>query len=45
MTYVCADDSGATPVDDDRFALTADAAVEASIREFDVIVRLIRRNS
>ena len=45
MTYVCADDSGATPVDDDRFALTADAAVEASIREFDMIVRLIRRNS
>ena len=41
--YLCADDSGAVPVDDDRFATIADAEVEASIGWFDRIVRELRR--
>ena len=41
-TYICSDDVEATPVDDDRFALIADAAVEASIREFEMVVRIMR---
>jgi len=30
------------PVDDDRFALISDLAVEVSIREFAHIVRILR---
>ncbi len=42
-TYVCADDTGAVPVDDDRFALIADAEVEASIAWFEPVMRAMRR--
>jgi gamma-glutamylcyclotransferase (GGCT)/AIG2-like uncharacterized protein YtfP len=41
-TYLCADDTGAVPVDDDRFALIADAEVETSIAWFERIVREMR---
>jgi len=41
-TYVCADDTGAVPVDDDRFALIPDAEVETSIAWFERIVREMR---
>ena len=44
-TYVCTDDSGATPVDDDRFALIPDAAVEASIEHFGPIARVAPASS
>jgi gamma-glutamylcyclotransferase (GGCT)/AIG2-like uncharacterized protein YtfP len=43
ITYIASDGGGATPVDDDRFALISDAAVEASIRDFAHIVRIVRR--
>ena len=42
-TYVCSDDTGAVPVDDDRFALIAEADVEASIEWFQRVVRELRR--
>jgi gamma-glutamylcyclotransferase (GGCT)/AIG2-like uncharacterized protein YtfP len=42
-TYLCADDTDAVPVDDDRFALIADAEVEASIARFEHVVRKLRR--
>ncbi len=42
-TYVCSDDTGAAPVDDDRLALIADAEVETSIAWFERIVRELRR--
>ena len=42
-TYVCSDDTGAIPVDDDRYALIADAEVETSIAWFERIVRELRR--
>ncbi|HEY6235430.1 MAG TPA: gamma-glutamylcyclotransferase family protein [Candidatus Elarobacter sp.] len=42
-TYVCADDTGAVPVDDDRFALITDAEVEASIAWFEPVMRALRR--
>ena len=41
-TYVCADDTDATPVDDDRFATITDAEVEASIAWFERVVRHLR---
>ena len=41
-TYVCADNTDATPVDDDRFATISDAEVEASIAWFDRVVRKLR---
>ncbi len=44
-TYVCSDDTGAVPVDDDRFALIADAEVDASIARFEHVVRKLRRPS
>jgi gamma-glutamylcyclotransferase (GGCT)/AIG2-like uncharacterized protein YtfP len=40
--YLCADDSDAVPVDDDRFATISDAEVEASIAWFDRVVRELR---
>jgi gamma-glutamylcyclotransferase (GGCT)/AIG2-like uncharacterized protein YtfP len=40
--YVCSDDAGAAPVDDDRFALLPDAEVDASIARFGAIARAIR---
>ena len=42
LTYLCANDDGATPVDDDRFALLSDAEVEASIEFFEKRMRHIR---
>jgi gamma-glutamylcyclotransferase (GGCT)/AIG2-like uncharacterized protein YtfP len=33
-TYVCADDRGAVPVDDERLALHSEAEVDAAIRRF-----------
>jgi gamma-glutamylcyclotransferase (GGCT)/AIG2-like uncharacterized protein YtfP len=42
QAYVCADDSGATPVDDDRFALITDAEVDASIAIFGEKMRWLR---
>jgi gamma-glutamylcyclotransferase (GGCT)/AIG2-like uncharacterized protein YtfP len=45
VTYVCAEDAGAVPVDDDRFALLTDADVEASIETFGVKMRALRRKS
>ena len=44
LTYLCANDEGATPVDDDRFALLTDAEVEASIEFFGKQMRHIRRS-
>jgi gamma-glutamylcyclotransferase (GGCT)/AIG2-like uncharacterized protein YtfP len=41
-TYIAADDGGATPVDDDRFAVISDAAIDAAIRDFAHIVRIVR---
>jgi len=41
-TYLCANDEGATPVDDDRLALLSDAEVEASIEFFEKRMRHIR---
>ena len=41
-TYVCADDTGAVPVDDDRYALITDDEVEASIAWFERIARELR---
>ena len=43
LTYLCANDDGGTPVDDDRFALLTDAEVEASIEFFEKQMRAIRR--
>jgi len=43
VTYVCADDAGAVPVDDDRFALLSDADVESSITVFGARMRALRR--
>ena len=42
ITYIAADDGGAEPVNDDRFALISDLAVESSIRDFAHIVRIMR---
>jgi gamma-glutamylcyclotransferase (GGCT)/AIG2-like uncharacterized protein YtfP len=39
VAYVCANDAGAVPVDDDRLALHADADVEAAIRDFAALRR------
>ena len=44
LTYLCANDDGATPVDDDRFALLSDAEVEASIELFGKQMRSLRRS-
>ena len=43
--YVCSDDTGSTPVDDDRLALITDADVEASIATFGPMMRAIRRRA
>lgn len=43
--YVCSDDSGATPVDDDCLALIADADVEQSIATFAPIMGALRRRA
>jgi gamma-glutamylcyclotransferase (GGCT)/AIG2-like uncharacterized protein YtfP len=43
LTYLCADDRAATPVDDDRFALLTDAEVEAAIERFAPLMRSVRR--
>jgi gamma-glutamylcyclotransferase (GGCT)/AIG2-like uncharacterized protein YtfP len=43
--YVCSDDSGAAPVDDDRLALITDAEVEASIEKFGAVMRAVRRRA
>ena len=42
QTYICSDDSGATPVDDDRFALLSDLEVQASISLFEPVMRRLR---
>ena len=42
-TYLCANEAGGVPVDDDRFALIADAEVEASIAWFEPVMRAMRR--
>jgi gamma-glutamylcyclotransferase (GGCT)/AIG2-like uncharacterized protein YtfP len=42
-TYICTDDSGATPVDDDRLALISNAEVEAAIETFAPHMRALRR--
>ncbi len=42
LTYLCADDRDATPVDDDRFALLTDAEVEDAIATFGPRMRHIR---
>ena len=41
--YICSDDAGATPVDDDRLALITDADVEAAIDIFSPRMRALRR--
>jgi hypothetical protein len=43
LTYLCADDRDATPVDDDRFALLTDAGVEEAIERFGPRMRALRR--
>jgi hypothetical protein len=45
VTYICADDRDAQPVDDDRFALIPDAAVEAAIETFGAKMRAMRRRA
>lgn len=42
--YICSRDDGATPVDDDCYALISDAAVEASIETFGPMMRRLRRD-
>ncbi|HEX3550742.1 MAG TPA: gamma-glutamylcyclotransferase family protein [Candidatus Elarobacter sp.] len=43
ITYICADDAGASPVDEDCFAIISDAEVEASIETFGPRMRALRR--
>lgn len=43
-TYICSDDTDATPVDDDHFATIDESEVEASIAWFDRVVRRLRRS-
>jgi gamma-glutamylcyclotransferase (GGCT)/AIG2-like uncharacterized protein YtfP len=43
--YVCADDSGATPVGDDRLALLTDGDVQDSIEKFGPVMRGLRRRA
>ena len=45
MTYVCADERDAIPVDDDRFALLTDAEVESAIALFIPTMRWFRGRS
>jgi len=45
ISYFCSDDSGATPVDDDRLALLTDADVEAAIETFAPVMRALRRRA
>jgi gamma-glutamylcyclotransferase (GGCT)/AIG2-like uncharacterized protein YtfP len=42
-TYICTDERGATPVDDDRLALLTGSEVETSIEKFAPVMRHIRR--
>jgi len=44
VAYFCSRDDGATPVDDDCYALISDAAVEASIETFGPAMRRLRRD-
>jgi gamma-glutamylcyclotransferase (GGCT)/AIG2-like uncharacterized protein YtfP len=43
VAYVCASDEGATPVDDDRYALIGEDAVASSIERFGATMRRLRR--
>ena len=42
IAYTCSDDTGATPVDDDRLALITDADVEEAIEIFAPRMRYLR---
>ncbi len=44
VAYICSRDDGSTPVDDDRYALISDAAVETSIETFSPRMRRLRRD-
>ncbi|HYW53486.1 MAG TPA: gamma-glutamylcyclotransferase family protein [Dongiaceae bacterium] len=45
VTYLCSDDTGAVPVDDDRLALIRDAEVEEAIERFGPLMRGLRRDA